>query len=300
MPLPNLLIIGAMKAGTTSLYMDLAGHPQGFLAQDKEPHLLASDDILTEAGLARYAALYARSRDGQLVIDASTSGAKRPDVEGVAERACRVLPAGFRVVYVVRHPVERIISQHHHEHLKGFVGPSIDEEVRRHPRYVQYSRYSYQLEPWLEHVGLDRIRVIRFEDYVDSRGAVLQELFRFLGMDARGYTVDERQVYNKSEGKPVKRGVWATIAGNPAYRKAIRPLLPVKLRLRLQQAMLPKGPDRLAPPSAATRAWLHDAVADDVARLAALLGRSAPMWDDFPAGGAPTGAANQSAAPARP
>ena len=62
MLLPNLLIIGAMKSGTTGLYMDLATHPGVFLGDDKEPHALRDDSVLTEQGRAQYAAYYAGAR----------------------------------------------------------------------------------------------------------------------------------------------------------------------------------------------------------------------------------------------
>ena len=52
--LPDFLIIGAMKSGTTSLYADLKTHPSIFLPEDKEPSCLASDEVLTDAGQAPY------------------------------------------------------------------------------------------------------------------------------------------------------------------------------------------------------------------------------------------------------
>lgn len=281
MNLPRLLIIGAMKAGTTGLYMDLACHPRFFLGHDKEPHALCSDDVLGGPGLERYAAIYAKAASDQICCDASTGYAKRPDMEGVAERAVKVLPAGFQVAYVVRHPIERIVSQHHHEHFEGRVGPSIDDEVRRHPRYVQYSRYSYQLEPWLSAVGRDRIRVIRFEDYVERRQETVRDLWGFVGLPSEGCAVEEDRVYNKSQGKPVKNRFWHAIQHNAAYRRLLRPLAPPKLRLAVRRALLPKATAAIAPPREDTIAYLREALADDVLRLQATLGRSEPLWSDF-------------------
>jgi hypothetical protein len=281
MPLPNVLIIGAMKAGTTSLYMDLATHPQGFLAQDKEPHALTSDHVLTARGRAEYEAIYASARPDQIRCDASTGYTKRPDVEGAAQRALQVLPAGFKVVYAVRHPIDRIVSQHHHEHAEGRVGPSIDDEVRRHSRYVQYSRYSYQLQPWLEAVGRQRICVIRFEDYVASRQEELARLCDFLGYATPPQVSAEPEVYNKSSGKPVKTKFWNAIQHNGAYRKLLRPLTPVKFRLAVQRLLLPKAPDRLPPPSPDTRAFLYDALREDMGRFGKLLKTDEPFWPDF-------------------
>lgn len=280
MKLPQLLIIGAMKAGTTGLYMDLAGHPRFFLGHDKEPHALCGDEVLGAAGLDRYAAIYASAGADQVCCDASTGYSKRPDYEGVAERAVKVLPAGFKVAYVVRHPIERIISQHHHEHFEGRVGPSIDEEVRRHSRYVQYSRYSYQLEPWVEAVGLDRIQVIRFEDYVERRQETVRGLWEFVGLASDGCTVEEDRVYNKSQGKPVKNRFWHALQHNSAYRKLLRPLAPPKLRLAIRRVLLPKATTGISPPNERTQAFLREALSDDVRRLEILLG-DRRLWSDF-------------------
>ncbi len=283
MNLPNLLIIGAMKAGTTGLYMDLASHPRFFLGHDKEPHALCGDEVLTPAGISRYAAIYEKARPDQIRCDASTGYSKRPDYEGVAQRAVQVLPDGFQVIYVIRHPIERIISQHHHEHFEGKVGPSIVDEVRRHPRYVQYSRYSYQLEPWLSAIGCDRIRVVRFEDYVERRQDTARDLCGFLGLAGQDCVVEEDRVYNQSQGKPVKNEFWHALQHNAAYRKLLRPLAPPKVRLAIRRVLLPAAKAPLGPPNLETIAYLHDALKDDVNQFTAELGLDRPMWDDFAA-----------------
>ena len=280
MPLPNVLIIGAMKAGTTSLYMDIADRRGAFLAQDKEPHALCNDEVLAPAGRAAYEANYGHAPAGTLCCDASTGYAKRPDVDGVVERAVRVLPAGFKAIYMVRHPIERIISQHHHEHTEGLVGPSIDEEVRRHDRYVQYSRYAYQLEPWMAQLGPERIRVVRFEDYVSRRRETVSELLGFVGLAAEDEAGFEGRVYNKSQGKPVKSLRWEALRQSGAYRRWLRPLAPPKLRLALQRLILPKAAAKLAPPSEQTLSLLRDELRSDVSQLERTLGRSFE-WSGF-------------------
>jgi hypothetical protein len=283
MPLPNVLIIGAMKAGTTSLYMDLATHDRGFLGHDKEPCALCSDAVLTPAGRAAYEAIYAKARPDQIRVDASTGYAKRPDFDGVVPRALEVLPAGFKVIYLVRHPIDRIISQHHHEHAEGRVGPSIDEEVRRHPRYVQYSRYSYQISPWLDAIGPSRVLVIRFEDYVNRRRETMERVLEYLGLPPFGDTTDQGKVYNKSEGKPVKTKFWHALQHNPVYRKYLRPMAPLELRLAVRRLLLPAAKVQLAPPSLETVDYIRRELAEDVRQLGGMTGLTKPVWDDFDA-----------------
>lgn len=274
MPLPNILIIGAMKAGTTSLYMDVVDRRGACLAQDKEPHALCDDAVLTAAGRAAYEANYAHAAVGDVCCDASTGYAKRPDVEGVVARAGAVLPSDYKVIYMVRHPIDRIVSQHHHEHTEGLVGPDVNEEVRRHDRYVQYSRYAYQLEPWMEQLSADRILIVRFEDYVSRRRETVRELLSFVGLPAENEAGTEGRVYNKSQGKPVTSPGWEALRQSRVYQRWLRPLAPPKLRLALQQLILPKATAKLVPPSEQTLSFLQRELREDVSRLERTLGKS--------------------------
>ncbi len=281
MRLPNVLLIGAMKAGTTGLYMDLAEHPDVFLCGDKEPHSLCNDHVLAESGKREYASLYAAARGEKILIDASTGYAKRPEFDGMAQRALATLPEGFQVIYLVRHPVERIISHYHHEMSMGQVESSIDDAVRTCPRFVNFSRYAYQLEPWVDAIGLDRIRVVRFEDYADRRLEVIAQLQGFLGLSPNCSSIDVDKVYNKSQGKPIRNQFWSVIYANPYYRKWVRPLLPLKLRLRIRERLLPKAPERSLKLLPETDRWLRSILTEDVARLSRLTNQGVALWDDF-------------------
>ncbi|MDC0936286.1 sulfotransferase [Pirellulales bacterium] len=281
MQLPNLLIIGAMKAGTTSLYMDVTEHPGAFCAADKEPGALCDDHVLTDEGRADYAQHYARADQGNVICDASTAYAKMPDYQGVAERAAAVLPPDFKVVYIVRHPITRIVSQHHHELTMGMVGPDINAATAVHPRFVQYSQYAYQLQPWIDQVGMERIRVISFEDYIARRQDVVREVLDFAGLSPAAHQADVEKVYNRSEGKHAKNSFWNMVQFNSAYRNWIRPLIPLDFRLWLYKRILPAAPERPSPPSDETTHRLARAVLDDVRQLRALLDRTEPLWPDL-------------------
>lgn len=282
MRLPNVLLIGAMKAGTTSLYMDLAEHPDVALVDDKEPHALCRDDVLDDAGLQKYASIYGKSNE-DILLDASTGYSKLPDETGVVERALQVLPEGFRVIYLVREPVSRIVSQHYHEYSRGEVPSDINQVVRDHSRLVDYSRYGFQLAPWIEAVGLDRVCVVRFEDYTDRRQETVDRVFEFLGLPPQADQIDLSRVYNKSQGKPVRNKYWTLVYNNSLYRSILRPLLPVKLRMLLGKLLLPKAPERPEPPTEDTVQWLREQLAADVALLSRLLGRETPLWSEFEA-----------------
>jgi sulfotransferase family protein len=268
---PDFLIIGGMKCGSTTLYRDLLTNPRVFFPIDKEPESLCHDEVLGDEGRAKYAAMFESAGADQLCAEASTAYTKRPDFEGVAERAKAVCSPDLKVIYLVRDPIKRIMSHHYHEYARGNMPESVDEAVRSFPALVNYSMYAMQVEPWIEALGAQRVRIIRFEDYVSDRAGWSSRLCEFLGIEAMPDLIEADKVFNKSEGNPVMRGPWRLVAHNPAYRRFIRPLMPVGFKDRLRGKVLPKAPPRPEPPSADTRAWVLERVRDDQARLEELL-----------------------------
>lgn len=278
MVLPNFLLIGAMKAGTTSLYRELLRHPDVAFPSDKEPGDLARDEVLTARGRARYERKFARL--GATVIgDASTNYAKLPDIAGVAERARQLLGEDVRIAYSVREPIARALSHHRHLLVRGEAGPDINAELARHPEFVDYSRYHRQLEPWLEAFGSDAVRVLVFEDYVADRSAYLDDLFGHLGLSAQP-VVDLPPVrMNASAEAPPAKGLWQVLRRFPPYRRLIRPRLTLDARADLRKRLI-GSPDAVATPATArTVSDLAEALRADVDALSTHLGRPDPVWD---------------------
>lgn len=274
MTLPGFLIIGGMKCGSTTVFRDLETNPRIFFPLDKEPENLCHDDVLSPEGLARYEALFARSKPGQICGEASTAYTKRPDFEGVAERALKVCGLDLRVIYLVRDPLKRAISHHFHEYARGNMPESIDDAVRQYPALVNYSRYAMQVEPWLAVFGPERVRIVRFEDYVTDRVAWSTRLCAFIGVEPKPDLIEAEKVFNKSENKPVMRGPWRRVAHSPLYRKLIRPLLSSDLKDRVRGRVLPKAPPKPNPPSEATVALIRDALQDDQRTFSALMAQT--------------------------
>lgn len=278
MRLPDFLIIGAMKSGTTGLFLDLCRHPQIFLPSNKEPHSLRDDKVLTPEGQQEYASYYAQAREDQLICDASTGYSKLPDFPGVPERAVKVLSPHFRVIYIVRDPIDRIVSQHYHEFIQGRVPQSIDQAVREDPRFINYSRYAYQIAPWIQAVGNSRVKIVRFEDYVASRQETIAGLCEFLGLSTDLLPPVDTTVHNRADGKPVMNGLWQRVQASGLYQRGIRPLLSLRVRATLQKWLLPAAPGRPAELGEETREWLRGELEDEVQLFTRLAGHSNPLW----------------------
>lgn len=284
MTLPSFLIIGGMKCGSTTLFRDLMTHPRVFFPLDKEPEHLTRDEVLDPSSevRAQYEALFARAKPAQLCAEASTAYTKRPDFEGVPARAKQLLGDDLKVIYLVREPIKRLVSHHFHSYTEGRMPADIARAVREFPELVEYSRYAFQAEPWLEALGESNVRILRFEDLVTDRPGIVGEIQGWLGLEPMPERIDPERRFNAGDSKPVATGGWKRIANNDAYRRYVRPLLPIGLKDRIRGLVLPKAPPRPDPPSAELEAELRERLAPDVARLGELLGR--PGGDLWPAG----------------
>lgn len=280
---PHFLVIGGQKCGSTTLYRDLAA-TTGVALAEKELNLLSRPGLDAERIRAEYARAFRHAPPDALRGDVSTTYAMLPDVAGVAERAKRALPPTTKIVYVVRDPVRRAISHHHHMRTQPdgvrWTEP-IDQSLDRRPELVDHGRYAMQLAPWRDAFGADAIRVIRFEQYVRDRVGVLSELCRFLGA-APPEGIDAGKVHNRSAGKPALNRFWAGLSESGWYRRVVRPLLPDTAKAWAMRLLLPQAPAAYDPPSQSTVDRIRERTRGDERVLRELLGATEPLWEGYP------------------
>jgi hypothetical protein len=179
--LPNLLIIGAAKAGTTSLWHYLDGHPEIFMAPDKELHFFDLDDNWAR-GVEWYAERFAGA-DGQPVVGEATPGYTRfPHRPYAASRAASVVP-NAKLIYIVRDPIDRARSHVVHEIRHGREHQDFDQAVLANPLYVDASRYALQIKQWLEHYPRESLLIVESARMRDTQAETLAQIYAFLGVD---------------------------------------------------------------------------------------------------------------------
>ena len=267
---PDLIVIGAQKCGTTTLYEDLSQHPQIRLTEKESSHLLAPDAIQSRE-------LYSRTAvpsEGRLV-EVSTEYAMRP-LNEPARRAHEVAPDAH-IVYIVRDPIARLISHHHHEVAARTMVADIEEAVRTVPRLVDYSRYAYQLEPWLEAYGPQQVTVLKFEGYMADRDRGVSSVHALMGLPEVPLE-DATTQHNAATTKRVAVGMGGVVARSSFYRDFVRPRIPEGAKARAKAALLPKAPPRPAPPSQETLDRLVAELTPEVEALASLIS-TAPWWN---------------------
>ncbi len=278
MRLTDFLIIGAMKAGTTTLYRDLLENPSVFMPVSKEPGNFLKDDILTDRGQQEYARHFDDAGPDQVCGEASTDYTKLPDYPGVPERVDRVLGKRARVIYLVRDPVLRVVSQHRHELFSGRINCGIDEAVSRHPRYLNFSRYAMQIKPWLETLGPNRVRIVKFESYIEDRVSVIKSLSQFLGIEPFCETIDTEAAFNAADGKRMLRGPLARIQASHFYRRWLRRLFSASAK-DFVRGFLPKPTALPDPPSEHTLRTIVEGLTPDMLEFASIMHRNEPLWD---------------------
>jgi hypothetical protein len=316
--LPNLFVIGAARAGTTSLQHYLMQHPEIFMSPVKEPNYFAfaggvpafnGPDIAVRD--RRLRDRLARERYTCSVVDASTyqrlfARAGRRPVRGDCSPAYMPIPAAApqirgvvpdaKIVAILRNPVDRAYSKFlqmrrdRAEPLASFAEALAAEPSRERDGwsptwlYAKRGYYHRQLEPFFRYFGEDRVHVMLYDDLQRHPDSCMRMLFDFLGVDTK-VPLDLSRQHNMSAELDTPRHDWL-------YDRLVRPYL---LSPRLQAAV-PAGLATLARPIARrillrreaalapapltmeVRAMLLGRYAEDIERLERLIGRDLSHW----------------------
>ena len=183
--LPDFIIIGAMKCGTTSLYRHLGKHPEIGLSLDKETDFFLSEKNLA-GGLNRYADQFrSEAASARILGEASPNYAKCNEFPGVAERIHRTLP-DVKLIYIVRDPVERFVSQYLHHANAGEIAidPDAILNSRAGRHYLDCSRYYQQTSEYLRFFPREQLLVLCLDELRRDPAGLLRQVFKFLGVDS--------------------------------------------------------------------------------------------------------------------
>lgn len=177
---PDFIVIGAMKCATTTLHEQLARQPGVFMSHQKEPNFFSDDDCY-HRGLAWYSSLFEPAGDGDLCGESSTHYAKLPTYPRAVARMARDLPH-VKLIYVMRHPIDRLVSHYIHEVTTGRIRLSLSDAVERYSELIEYGRYAMQLQPYRDAFGPSRILPVYFGRLVRHSQLELDRIGRFLGL----------------------------------------------------------------------------------------------------------------------
>ncbi len=196
--LPNLIVIGAMKSGTTSLHYYLHLHPQ--IAMSKEKEL---DYFIEQKNWCNGRIWYESHFTGKAKVygESSVNYTNFPQVRNVPRRMYYLVPDA-KLIYVLRDPIERIISHYIHSYANGNENRSFAKAIL-HPEgeYLCRSKYYMQLEQFLKYYPNSSILIINQEELYINRVNTLQEIFRFLGVDDNFSSPEFSKILRRSSDK---------------------------------------------------------------------------------------------------
>ncbi len=226
--LPDFIIIGAMKSATSTLQEQLSLQPGVFMCSPKEPNFF-SDDKQYCKGMAWYSGLFSQAPENRLLGEASTHYTKLPTHPRTVSRLQSALP-GARFIYVMRHPVDRLISHYLHEWSMGVYRCSIEDAIQNHPELIAYGQYGLQLEPFFAAYGRAAVLPVFFDQLTHNPQAELERICDFIGYDGKPTWQDDLEPSNVSSKRIRRFPLYAFLVESGIATWLRRRLIPQRVR----------------------------------------------------------------------
>lgn len=288
--LPNFLVIGAYKCGTTSLHHYLAQHPQIFIPRVKEPSYLAFVDngdrnspIYKKSIKTRsdYEKLFAGAQDYSAIGDVSPEYLTNPRA---LDNIATLIPTG-RFIAIIRDPIQRAYSDYLMYRRDGLEREvdfrrALKLQEQRAKRgdptgfYISTGFYGKQLQRYYDRFPRHQIHVTFFEDLAVDAPSVLADIWSFLDVE-RAFSPSDLATHNRS-GIPNNSVTRFVLRNRRALRSLVGPVIPQRARSwirgrlerNLKKPPMPEG----------ARQQLAEIYHDDVRRLELLIGRRCSRW----------------------
>lgn len=284
MTLPNFFIIGAPKAGTTSLYHYLKSHPQVFLSSLKESYFFCSDKYKQPELLGEFESLFEDVAEEQAIGEAC---ANYIFSENAGRNISHAVPHA-KLILILRDPAQRAYSEYLMNYRSGSLqvesrNADIEEAFLSHLKKERSSYFYFDsIRRLLEFFGEEQIKIVLFEDLKDSPRKVVQECCDFLGVDSTLEFEISNKIYNKG-GMPKNETLFLVLESlRRQFRTRLANVLPSsfyamfrgvysKIRSVNMQVKSPK----LSPEG---RKRLVDIHREDTLKLQEFIGRDLSSW----------------------
>lgn len=288
MRLPNFLLIGSAKSGTTSLHQYLMRHPQVYMSHIKEPQFFAVDEIYAK-GLDWYSSLFSEAKPDQICGESSTDYTKFPEHPEPATRIAQILPE-VKMIYIMRHPIDRAYAHYMHDGRHLGYKETFEERISKSNIYIDPSYYMMQIEQYLQFFPKESFLFLLMNDFIKDPTQTVSQIFQFIGVN------DE---VDSSENEPLVANSGKQILNYKIRKKIVDPLRTIPGVPKVS-AMIPKqGRDWIynllqkfsygkeikeyytpKPMLPETRQMLLDKFKEPNKKLAEFLNRDLSCWSD--------------------
>lgn len=264
--LPTFVVIGAMKSATSTLHEQLNEQHGFFMSKEKEPNFFSNDEIYAK-GLNWYASLFADAPPGYSCGESSTHYTKLPTYPHTVARMKAALPH-LKLIYMMRHPIDRLISHYLHEQFEWRMQMPIEEAIKSHSELLSYGCYSLQLDPFLRAYRPESILLVFFERFVLKGQKELERVCRFVGSQTQPRWIEGLEPSNVSSQRMRESSLRDTIVNAPVLSTIRKRLIPKSLRDRVKRFWQIKQRPQL---TNASLQRLEEVFDEDLARLGSWL-----------------------------
>lgn len=264
---PDFIIIGAMKCATSSLHEQLALQPGIFMSELKEPNFFSNDDQYAK-GVEWYLSHFKSAQPQDICGESSTHYTKLPTYPHTIERLQKHLPDA-KFIYVMRHPIDRLVSQYVHEWTQKVISVDINQAIHQHPELINYSRYSLQLQPYFEAFGQDKVLPVFFERLFKQPQEELERICQFVGYTDKPIWDSDLNAQNVSTERTRKSEWRDFLVEAPVLKQIRRQFVPKSVRTRIRNLWTMKKKPELEPKHREDLRTIFD---EDLAVLGSWLG----------------------------
>ncbi len=274
--LPDFLIIGAMKAGTTSLHSYLGKHPEIHTSELKEINFFSSEENYNK-GIHWYKKHFITKK--KIKGESSQSYSRAHMTKNVPDKIHETIP-NVKLIYILRDPVERIIS-HYYETvsqdtyiLKNFVSSIIKNPNNK---WVKTSSYFWQLEKYLPYFKREQFLFITSEELKKSKLETLNKVFSFLDVEE----INDEIIFDFEKNTRSEKKIYLPIIKKISKSKLSK-LIPISLKRKIKFSRLAQkfGRKKINKISFSEedKSKLRDILAPDVERLKKFTGNNFSEW----------------------
>jgi len=232
---PDFIIMGAMKSATSSLHTQLALQAGIFMSTPKEPNYF-SDDAEFARGEQWYQSLFSGALPTDLCGESSTHYTKLPDHPLTVARIAQQLNQP-KFIYVMRHPVDRLISHYIHQWSQNVIKCDINQAIDEYEELTAYSCYARQLAPYFKQFGRENVLPVFNEAIRLNPQVQLQRVADFIGFKGAVTWQDDVASQNVSGERIRAFKGYSWLVESTAMTALRRALVPQFVRDRVKKGL---------------------------------------------------------------
>lgn len=291
--LPDFLIVGAAKSGTTSLYNYLKQHPQIFLPENKEPWFFFFPELIKKDGeifsrdlnivtdFKDYLDLFKDASNLQVLGEASTCYLYfcKETIENIK----KYHPSWeeLKIIVILRNPIERAFSHYLNDVSSNLFDMTFEKVIEKYKlkqlskfyNYIDYGFYYNQIKSYKESFG--QIKILLFDDLREKVTVIIQDLFNFLDVDT-SFIPDTSLEYNVSMGSKNKLLGYLIYKPN-ILKSTAKTIMKEESRTKIKNKIFKKFTNRPQLENS-SREFLREIYKEDILKLQDLINKDLTLW----------------------